>query len=421
VAFVDEIPLRVRSGAGGPGSVSFRREKFVPNGGPDGGDGGRGGDVVLVASAGLSSLAHLKSKRLYAADAGGPGRGGLKHGAAAADVRLLVPVGTTVQDADGDLLGELAHEGDELVVARGGRGGRGNVHFADSRRRAPRFSELGDPSVERELRLELKLIADVGLVGAPNAGKSTLLAALTRATPRIGDYPFTTLEPNLGVMEDEEGERMVLADVPGLIEGASEGSGLGTDFLRHLSRTSVLVHVLDASAPAETAHQIHGQVEHEIRAYDPELLRRVRVLALNKIDVPGAEATARRLSEELARPDLAIVMVSGLDGTGLDQLVDAIRTADRVSPQPQPALKVYRPEPARPRIKITHTEGAFLVEGRSVETIVARTNVDNPDALARMRRQLAVAGLREALLKAGAAGGDTVVVGGTEFVFDPDF
>ncbi|MEA2645903.1 MAG: GTPase, partial [Chloroflexota bacterium] len=299
--FLDEVRIVVRSGAGGPGSVSFRREKYVPKGGPDGGDGGRGGDVFLVGSQGLNSLAHFRGHRLVASERGGAGGRSLRHGADADDVRVLVPVGTVAHLADGtEVLGEITADGEELLVARGGKGGRGNAHFADSRRRSPKFAELGEPGQERELRLELQVIADVGLVGAPNAGKSTLLGALTAATPKVAGYAFTTLEPNLGVLDMPDGFRLTLADIPGLIEGASEGAGLGTAFLKHLTRTGLLVHVVDCARPAAESLADWRAVTEELRAYEAELPGRVRLVALNKIDVPGAAATAKSLARELA-------------------------------------------------------------------------------------------------------------------------
>lgn len=421
--FLDEVVIHVRSGAGGSGSMTMRREKFVPRGGPDGGDGGRGGDVVLLASRGLSSLSHFKGKRSFTALDGGAGSRNLRHGADADPVRLLVPVGTVVHDAlSGDLLGELTADGEEIEVARGGHGGRGNAHFAHSRNQAPRFAEMGKPGEERQVRLELRLIADVGLVGAPNAGKSTLLAALTAATPKVASYPFTTLEPNLGVT-DIDGDRLVLADVPGLIEGASQGVGLGTGFLRHLSRTAVLVHVVDCAAPAEDARLVFEQVQEELRRYDPELPGRVRVVALNKIDVPGAAAVASELADRLEPRGLLCCQVSAQAGEGLEDLVQVIRRAHREQVQaspPKPVLRVYRPRPARAQVKVRREGDAYVVSGRGVEMAVAQADLDNPASLARLRRQLDAAGLTEALQKAGASGGDTVIVSGREFVFDPE-
>ncbi|HEV3231278.1 MAG TPA: GTPase ObgE [Candidatus Dormibacteraeota bacterium] len=421
--FLDDVTLRVRSGAGGAGAVTFRKEKFVPLGGPDGGDGGRGGDVLLQGSGGLNSLSHLKSRRYFAAEDGGGGTRNLRHGADAAEVRILVPLGTVATDAgSGETLGELREDGELLLVARGGKGGRGNSHFAGSRNQAPRYAELGQPAVELQLRLELRLIADVGLVGSPNAGKSTLLAALTAATPKIADYPFTTLEPNLGVVEEEEsGRRLVLADVPGLIEGASAGVGLGTDFLRHLSRTAYVVHVLDCARPLDECLADFRQVGEELRLYDPELAARVRICALNKVDLPGAAAAAAAVGHELEREGYRCLAISAAAGEGLAELRQALFAADiSGAKRGQPVLRVYRPEPIPGRLKVEREGEGFRVKGRIVETLVARTDMGNDAALDRMRRRLEQLHLRESLLEAGARPGDTVYVGASEFLFDPE-
>jgi GTP-binding protein len=402
--------------------MTFRRDKYVPRGGPDGGDGGRGGDVVLVASQGLTSLSHFKGRRLVAARSGGAGARNLRHGAAADSVRVLVPCGTSVRDAASEeLIGELNRDGEELVVAHGGRGGRGNSHFADSKNQAPRYAELGTPAEEKEIILELRLIADVGLVGAPNAGKSTLLAGLTAATPRIASYPFTTLEPNLGVVAFEDGDRFILADVPGLIEGAFEGMGLGTAFLKHLAKTAVLVHVVDASLPPIEARASYDQVVEELRRYDPELPQRVRVVALNKLDLPEADLTARRLAKDLSSQGVVCHKVSAREGHGLEALLQSIREAATSGRRPRaPALRIHHPEPTRARVRVTAQDGTYLVKGKNVEAIVARTDINNPEALAQMRRQLDALGLRQALFDAGAVVGDTVMIGKVEFLFDPD-
>jgi GTP-binding protein len=420
--FLDEVRIRVRSGAGGSGAMTFRREKFVPSGGPDGGDGGHGADIVLVATAGLNSLSHFKGRRVVSGERGGPGRSALKHGADAEAVRLLVPVGTVAIDEEsGQLIGELTEDGAELVVARGGKGGRGNARFSNSRRQAPRFAELGEPSKEFELRLELRLIADVGLVGAPNAGKSTLLGALTAATPRIADYPFTTLEPNLGVLELPDGDRLVLADVPGLIEGASEGVGLGTAFLKHLSRTSILVHLVDASAGAEEAEATFDAVQDELRGYDVELPGRVRLVVLNKVDVPGTAGAVKVLQQALADGGREVLAASAREGEGLPQLVAAVARANSQARRPHaPPLRVYRPEPQFGPLEVSQDGDVFTVTGVEVERIVAQTDMSNPDALERMQMLLGAAGLRQALLAAGAGEGDTVSLGDQEFLFNPE-
>jgi len=419
--FLDEVRIRVRSGAGGSGAMTFRREKFVPQGGPDGGDGGNGADVVLVATRGLNSLSHFQGHRVVSGDRGGSGRKANKHGADADAVRLLVPVGTVAfDDLTGQLIGELTEDSAELVVARGGRGGRGNARFSNSRRQAPRFAELGEPSRELELLLELRLIADIGLVGAPNAGKSTLLGALTAATPRIADYPFTTLEPNLGVLELPGGDRLVLADVPGLIEGASEGVGLGTAFLKHLSRTSALVHVVDASAGEAEAVEAFEAVQQELAGYDQELPRRVRLVVLNKLDVPGVPSRVKALQRRL-NGDREVVAVSARDGAGLGDLLDAIARANVASRRPQaPPLRVYRPEPELSSMEVSREGEEYVVTGTDVERIINQTDMSNPDALDRMQSLLGGMGLREALVRAGASHGDTISIASLEFLFNPD-
>ena len=419
--FLDEVRIRVRSGAGGSGAMTFRREKFVPQGGPDGGDGGNGADVVLVATRGLNSLSHFQGHRVVSGDRGGSGRKAHKHGADADAVRLLVPVGTVAfDDLTGQLIGELTEDSAELVVARGGRGGRGNARFSNSRRQAPRFAELGEPSRELELLLELRLIADIGLVGAPNAGKSTLLGALTAATPRIADYPFTTLEPNLGVLELPGGDRLVLADVPGLIEGASEGVGLGTAFLKHLSRTSALVHVVDASAGEAEAVEAFEAVQQELAGYDQELPRRVRLVVLNKLDVPGVPSRVKALRRRL-NGDREVVAVSARDGAGLGDLLDAIARANVASRRPQaPPLRVYRPEPELSSMEVSREGEEYVVTGTDVERIINQTDMSNPDALDRMQSLLGGMGLREALVRAGASHGDTISIASLEFLFNPD-
>ena len=291
---IDFAHIQVRAGDGGHGLISFRREKYVPRGGPDGGDGGRGGDIVLVADHAVNGLGQFRYQKLYRAERGGNGVGAKKHGRNGADLELKVPPGTIVKK-DGEVIGELVDEGSTLVVARGGKGGRGNVHFATPSNQAPYISETGQRGEEAALDLELKLLSDVGLVGLPNAGKSTLLTAVSRAQPKIADYPFTTLEPVLGVVEVGY-DSYVMADLPGLIEGAHEGHGLGLEFLRHVERTRLLVHVVDASQP-DPAHAV-TVIDGELRSYAEELSHRPQILAFNKMDIP--EAAERALGSDRA-------------------------------------------------------------------------------------------------------------------------
>lgn len=320
--FVDEVEVFVRAGAGGRGCLSFRREKYVPRGGPDGGDGGRGGSVILEADEGLTTLLDFRYLRHYTARAGGHGQGSNKHGASAPDLLLRVPLGTVVREREtGLLLGDLTASGQRLVVARGGRGGRGNARFATSTNRAPRRTDPGVPGEERWLALELKLLADVGVVGFPNAGKSTLVSRLSAARPKIAAYPFTTLVPTLGLVRLDDERSFVIADVPGLIPGAAEGKGLGLRFLRHLERTRVLVHLLDLD-PATGRDPVEDwkQIQRELAEYSPALAARPQIIAGNKIDLDGTAARLHSVEALGRRRGLPVVAVAARSGVGLAEL-----------------------------------------------------------------------------------------------------
>jgi GTP-binding protein len=322
--FVDTAQVVVQAGNGGRGCVSFRREKYVARGGPNGGDGGNGGSVFLEASRSFQTLIDQQYQQLYRADRGEHGRGSDQHGASGKDITVKVPLGTVVSDVEtGALLADLTDEGQRVLVAKGGRGGRGNARFATSTRQAPRFAQPGTPGERRTLRLELKLIADAGLVGLPNAGKSSLLAAFSSARPKIAAYPFTTLSPNLGVVNVEPYGGFVVADIPGLIEGAARGAGLGVRFLRHVERTQVLVHVVDVSDGAEDPVTAVETVEHELRAYNSALLSRPRIVAANKIDLPHA-AWRERLAVRCAEAGIPFFPMSALTGEGIPALLDAL-------------------------------------------------------------------------------------------------
>ena len=328
--FVDLARVTVRAGRGGNGALSFRREKFIPKGGPDGGDGGRGGSVILRAVGGVVTLADFEYNRRFQAAHAGHGAGAMRTGADGEDLTIPVPCGTLVKDEEGRVLADLVEPGQTFVAAEGGRGGKGNAHFATSVRRAPRFAEKGDPGQERNLTLELKLIADVGLVGFPNAGKSSILAAISGAKPRIAGYPFTTLSPNLGVLAVDD-QQIVLADVPGLIEGAHEDKGLGLQFLRHVERTRALLHVVDLSEP-----DVLGNIDvvrAEFRAYGADLDARPCVVVGNKTDLPGAEDNARLLTDEMARRGTPCLLVSALRGDGIPELIREVVALDRAAPR----------------------------------------------------------------------------------------
>jgi GTP-binding protein len=327
---IDQAKVYVKGGDGGNGCVSFRREKFIPKGGPDGGDGGDGGSVEFVADPGLATLVDFKYRQHLRATRGGHGEGAKRTGRGGKDLVVPVPVGTIVRDtATADVLAEFTTAGQRAVIARGGRGGKGNARFATSTQRAPRRADPGEPGEERWIELELQLLADVGLIGLPNAGKSTLLRRLSAARPKVGDYPFTTTQPALGAVELPDGRAFVMADLPGLIEGAHRGAGLGHTFLRHIKRTRVLVHVIDLSAPDDPV-AAHSAIRRELELYDPALLERPEIVALNKLDLPDARARFEGATTTLAGRGRAVVGISGATGEGIDALLRA--AADALDP-----------------------------------------------------------------------------------------
>jgi GTPase len=334
--FIDEARVHVRAGKGGNGAVAFRREKFVPKGGPSGGDGGDGASVVMVVDGGLSTLLDFRYRKEYLAPAGQPGANKDKYGRSGEDLILRVPPGTQIyDDATGELMADLRRDGERFVVAHGGKGGRGNIHFATSTDRAPRRSEPGLAGEERDLRLELKLLADVGLLGFPNVGKSSLIARVSAARPKIADYPFTTLVPNLGMVRIAGERSFVVADVPGLIEGAHRGAGLGDRFLRHLERTRVLVHLLDATAGnGRTPLRDYEALNRELRLYDPELAKRPQLVVLNKIDVPEVRRKLKTLAAPFKRRGLKLLAVSAATGEGVPQLLEAAWKILAATPDP---------------------------------------------------------------------------------------
>ena len=402
----------LRAGHGGRGSSSFRHEPFVPRGGPDGGDGGRGGSIVLKATNQLTDLSNYKRRLQWQAEPGANGAGGRKTGRNGADLMLEVPVGTLVLDAHGGLIADLEHEGATSVVAHGGIGGRGNVHFKSSTRHAPDYSEPGMSGDEVSVTLDLKLIADVGLVGAPNAGKSSLLAALTAARPQVANYPFTTLNPALGVAESAGG-RFVIAEIPGLVEGASRGAGLGHRFLRHAERTRVLVYVVDGSA--EDPWKDLAAVSAEVEQFSPELARRPHLVAVNKLDLEPTQKLRRRSRRK------GVSFVSALTGEGLPALMDAMVGAIARAPEPgTPARPATIRLPAPPAgLAVERKAWGFVVRGDRVEHLVAHTNLDSEGSLERFQSELDRLGVNDALEGAGVQPGDTVRVGGFDFEYQP--
>ena len=423
--FLDEVRITVLAGAGGDGASTFRREAHVPRGGPDGGDGGRGGSVYLRVDAGQTTLRDFRFKHQFKATPGGPGEPVKRHGKAGKDLYLAVPPGTAVLDvATGALIADLVAVGQEAMVARGGRPGLGNVHFATSTHQAPRHAQRGEPGEEREIRLELRLIADIGLVGLPNAGKSTLLAALTAATPKIAAYPFTTLEPNLGVMDlgTEDGRRPTIADVPGLIEGASSGAGLGHAFLRHVERTRVLLHIVDGAARDPLWD--HNVIRDELEAHDPALLAKPLLVVFNKLDLPEARDAWPAFEAALRAAGRPVVAISADSGKGLDALRSAVGgmlpDAVTMSEPPDPAgVVVHRLEAASDGFSVALEGDMLVVRGKRIERLANQTNFDNEESAERFQRELLKLGVDAALRRAGVKPGDDVRIGGIELAWEP--
>jgi GTP-binding protein len=405
---IDLAEIHIISGFGGNGATGFRREKFVPRGGPDGGDGGRGGDVIFEADLGLTTLAHFRHRRLYKAEGGKPGGGGKRHGSNGQNLVLKVPVGTVIQ-VEGQTW-DLDEPGVQVIVAKGGDGGRGNARFSNSIRQAPNFAEHGLPGEELHLHLELKLLADVGLVGLPNAGKSTLLRAVSNAMPDVGDFPFTTLEPVLGVVEVGL-HAFVMADLPGLIEGAHEGVGLGHQFLRHVERTRVLVHVIDAGADDPLAD--YETVRHEIELYDPTMVQRPEIIALNKIDLPDARAKAEALRASF--PGREVILVSGATSEGTRNLIQLLlrllqETAPPVFGGIEKKLPVLHPR-GRDRLQVEEAGGVYVLSGEKAEQDAMKLGEGGYEALDELQERLRRQGLERVMRRAGARPGDKLRVG----------
>jgi GTP-binding protein len=412
MAFVDEARIKVLAGAGGNGAVAFHHEPYKPKGGPDGGNGGRGGNVVIRADSSVGTLLDVRDHPHIKAEPGGHGQGDRRNGSTGKDRVVLVPPGTVIYDEAGTLIADLAAPGDELVAARGGKGGAGNAHFATPTRRAPGFSEKGEPGEGSWLRLELRLLADVGLVGFPNAGKSTLVSRISAARPKIADYPFTTLTPNLGVVRTGD-ESFVVADIPGLIPGAHAGKGLGDRFLRHVRRAAVLVYLVDLAAedrdPAEDVAVLSG----ELAAFDPELTQRPSLVIATKMDV-----APERLEKVAHLAPLAISAVTGEGIEGLVRTLSELVTATRdAAPERVGYVRhVVRDEPTR----IQRENGAWRVTGRGPERAVVITDIDNEEALERLQRRLVQMGVEKMLEEAGAKKGDEVRIGEVAFDFEPE-
>jgi GTP-binding protein len=425
--FLDSVKVWLRAGDGGAGASTFRHEAHVPRGGPDGGDGGRGGSIHLRVDPGETTLRDYQHRHHYRATPGGRGEGARRHGKAGDDLVLAVPPGTAVyDDGTGELLADLLGTGQAAMVARGGRGGLGNTHFKTSTHQSPKHAQKGEPGEERWVRLELRLIADVGLVGLPNAGKSTLLAAVTAARPKIADYPFTTLEPNLGVMDlDADDERRpTIADVPGLIEGASSGAGLGHAFLRHVERTRVLVQVVDGSG--RDPGWDYDVILDELRAHDPKLLDKPRLVAFNKIDLPTAAEAWSAFRKARSREGVPAVAIAAASGEGIasfrSALAELLPPAEELGTPPEPAgVVVHRIDAAPDRVFVSRDpDGGFRVAGTRIERVAAQTNFEIEESAERFQRDLERTGADADLRRAGIQPGDTVRVGTVELEWEAE-
>lgn len=423
---MDTARIQVKAGNGGNGCISFRREKFVPRGGPDGGDGGNGGNVILTATLGMSTLIDLHHNPRQVAGNGGHGTGKQRDGADGANCVVKVPAGTIVRDFDSaEMLADLTAPDQTVVVAHGGIGGKGNARFKSSTFQAPRVAEKGEPGEEREISLEIKLIADIGLVGYPNAGKSTLLARTSAATPKIAAYPFTTLRPNLGVVRINREQNFVLADIPGLIEGAHKGAGLGHQFLRHIERTKMLIHVIDLSAtdgrdPIENYEQLNLELDH----YDALLTKLPQIIAVNKIDMPEAQANLTRVQAYFG--NRKIFPISAITGDGVNPLMQQayrslqyLETRARKEAETTITLEQELPPEPSARFELIETEEGFLVTGAEPRRAVLMTDMENEQALILLYRKLKNMGVMNALARAGAVEGDTVQIDEFEFTYSP--
>lgn len=410
--FIDEAIIVVKSGKGGDGVVHFRREKYIPRGGPDGGNGGRGGNVVIKTLATLNTLSAFQHKHEFIASDGENGGRSDRTGKSAQDLIIQVPPGTLVYDqGSGEIIADLVDESQEIMVCKGGRGGRGNARFANSRDQAPRMAEKGEPGQERNFRLELKLIADVGIIGVPNSGKSTLLAAATRARPKIADYPFTTTEPNLGVAYLDDDTSLVLADIPGLLEGAHSGIGLGFEFLRHIQRTRVLIHLLDGLA--EDPIVDYAQINSELALFDPDLAKKPQIVAVNKMDLPDVQLRWVKLEKGLRKKGISPVPISAVTGENVRGLLFKALELLRATPLPvrKEEIPTYRTHSDPRQFEIKKVSNGWRISGEAIERAAAMTYWENDKSIRRFQRILESLGIDEELREAGVKEGDSVMVG----------
>lgn len=428
IMFVDQVKIYVKAGNGGDGMVAFRREKFVPNGGPAGGDGGKGADVVFVVDEGLRTLVDFRFKRIFKAEHGEHGMSKSMHGRGAEDLVVKVPQGTIVKDIDtGEIIADLVAHGQRAVIAKAGRGGRGNKRFATPANPAPELSENGEPGQERNVQLELKVLADIGLVGFPSVGKSTLLSVVSAARPKIAAYHFTTIVPNLGMVDAGDGRSFVMADLPGLIEGASQGVGLGHQFLRHIERTRVIVHVIDMSgSEGRVPYEDYMAINNELEQYNLRLMERPQIIVANKMDMPDAEENLNEFKTKIAE-DIPVFPISAVTKTGLRELLLAI--ADKLETTPEFPLNeileqededtvLYKYVAEEPDFEISREpDGTFVLSGAKIERLFTMTNFERDASISRFARQLRAMGVDEALRKRGAKDGDIVRLLDYEFEF----
>ncbi len=413
--FTDYVKILVKSGDGGNGAVSFRREKYVAAGGPDGGDGGKGGDVYFYVDDDMNTLIDFRFKKKFIAENGKNGEGNHRYGKSADDLYIGVPIGTIIREADtNEILADLSEKGQKELIFPGGRGGKGNSHFATSTRQAPRFSQGGEKGIEKELILELKLIADVGLLGFPNVGKSTFLSRTTSATPKIANYHFTTLEPNLGVVKSEYGDSFVIADIPGIIEGASQGVGLGIQFLRHIERTRLLLHVIDVSGvEGRNPVQDFNIINEELKQYSEKLANRKQIIVANKIDSMQDEKLYKELEKMAKEKNIEIFKISAVTGEGLKELLTRVTEVLKTLPKEEiveiKQRKVYTLE-EKQEFTIEKEDGIFVVDGPGVQRIMRRVNLEDNESMHYFQKCLDELGVNQALKEAGVQEGDTVRV-----------
>ena len=422
--FIDKAKIFIKSGDGGEGKVSFRREKYVPNGGPDGGDGGDGGDIVFIVDENMRTLMDFRYKRKHIAEDGEMGGAKNSFGKSAEKLYIKVPAGTILRDAEtGALLGDLKHPDEKVIVARGGKGGKGNQHYATSTRQAPRFAQPGEKGSERWIEMELKLLADVGLVGFPNVGKSTFLSIVTSAKPKIANYHFTTLVPNLGVVDLGGSRNFVIADIPGLIEGAHSGVGLGHDFLRHVERTKVLVHLLDTSGlEGRDPLEDFNKINEELKLYSEKLVNKPQVVACNKMDIPESEENYRRVAEELGKKGYEVFAISAATGDGIAPLMDRVynlleNVKDVEEPVEEIEELVYHKNTDDKPFTVIKENGVYIVEGKLVEQLLASVNLDDNDSIKYFQKVLRKRGIVDELRQLGVKDGDTVKMGELEFEY----